>query len=297
MSITKTAVITIAGRPNVGKSTLCNALVGEKIAIVSPKPQTTRGRIIGIVNTEETQLVLVDTPGFHRARNKLGDYMVRVVRDSLEYTDCVLMLVEPRAERTQAEEKLIDQVEGSGAPCVLAVNKIDTVPKDRLLEVIDSYSKRFAFDAIIPISAKKNDGLSELRQQLDSYAQEGLGLFPEDMITDQPERQLAAEILREKMMLCLDKEIPHGIAVETTSFKARSDGVTEIEFTVYCEKSSHKGMIIGKSGAMLKKISTMARPEIEKMLESKVYMATWVRVKENWRDNDYLIRNFGFTED
>lgn len=294
MAIERTAMVTIAGRPNVGKSTLCNALVGEKIAIVSPKPQTTRNRIIGVVNDDETQIVLVDTPGFHKARNKLGNYMIKVVRESLEDTDCILMIVEPKPEMTPAEEALIERIEASGLPCVLAINKIDTLPKERILAVIATYSERFEFDAIIPISAKKRDGLELLLEQLKAYAVEGAQLFPEDMITDQPERHIAAEILREKMMLCLDDEIPHGIAVETASFKEREDGVVDIEFNIYCEKSTHKSIIIGKNGEMLKKISTMARPEIERMLDAKVFMRTWVKPKDNWRESDYLVRNFGY---
>jgi GTP-binding protein Era len=294
MPITKTAVVTIAGRPNVGKSTLCNALVGEKIAIVSPKPQATRNRVIGVVNRGETQLVLVDTPGFHRPRNKLGDYMQKVVRESIEETDCVLMIVEPVTDRTPSEEALICRIEESGVPCVLAINKIDTVPKEALLAVIASYAGRFSFDAIIPISAKRNDGLDVLLKQLETYAVDGPQLFPDDVFTDQPEQRLACEILREKMMLCLDQEIPHGLAVEIESFKQGENGVTDIGFIIYCEKQSHKSIIIGKDGSMLITISSKARPEIERMLGTKVFMKTWVKVKENWRDSGSLVRRFGY---
>lgn len=293
---TKTAMITIAGRPNVGKSTLVNYLVGEKIAIVSNKPQTTRNRICGIVTKGQTQFVFVDTPGYHRARTKLGDYMVNVARDSIADVDLTVLVVEPIASIGAQEEGLIEKIKGSKCPAVLAINKIDTVEKEQLLEIIALYSATETFDAIIPISAKTGDGVDLLLQQCERYAQESHFLFPEDVTTDQPERQVMAEIIREKLLWCLDKEIPHGTAVEITTFSERDSGVIDIDATIYCEKASHKGIIIGKQGSMLKKISSMARVDCEKFMGTKVYLTTWVKVKENWRDSDYLVRNFGYSE-
>ena len=295
--IEKSAMITIAGRPNVGKSTLLNALVGEKIAIVSNKPQTTRNRICAILNRGDTQFVFLDTPGFHKPRTKLGDYMVGVVNESVSDVDAVILIVEPIAGAGKQEEALIAQLHKQNAPALLVINKIDTVEKDTLLEVIASYQDLYPFDACIPISAKRRDGLQELLQELDRYAVPGPQLFPDDMITDQPERQIVAEIIREKMLWNLEREIPHGTAVEITKFSERDDGVIEIDATIYCEKASHKGIIIGKQGAMLKKISTMARHDCERFLGAKIYLQTWVKVKENWRDNPNLIRNFGYHQD
>ena len=295
--IEKSAMITIAGRPNVGKSTLLNALVGEKIAIVSNKPQTTRNRISAILNRGDTQFVFLDTPGFHKPRTKLGDYMVGVVNESVSDVDAVILIVEPIAGAGKQEEALIAQLHKQNAPALLVINKIDTVEKDKLLEVIASYQGLYPFDACIPISAKRRDGLQELLQELDRYAVPGPQLFPDDMITDQPERQIVAEIIREKLLWNLEREIPHGTAVEITKFSERDDGVIEIDATIYCEKASHKGIIIGKQGAMLKKISTMARHDCERFLGAKIYLQTWVKVKENWRDNPNLIRNFGYHQD
>lgn len=295
--IEKSAMITIAGRPNVGKSTLLNALVGEKIAIVSNKPQTTRNRISAILNRGDTQFVFLDTPGFHKPRTKLGDYMVGVVNESVSDVDAVILIVEPIAGAGKQEEALIAQLHKQNAPALLVINKIDTVEKDTLLEVIASYQDLYPFDACIPISAKRRDGLQELLQELDRYAVPGPQLFPDDMITDQPERQIVAEIIREKMLWSLEREIPHGTAVEITKFSERDDGVIEIDATIYCEKANHKGIIIGKQGAMLKKISTMARHDCERFLGAKIYLQTWVKVKENWRDNPNLIRNFGYHQD
>ena len=292
----KNAMITIAGRPNVGKSTLTNALVGEKVAIVSNKPQTTRNRITGIVARGDTQFVLMDTPGFHRARTRLGEYMDKVVRESVADVDAVLLVVEPIASIGRQEEELIAQIKASGIPAVLAVNKIDTVEKGELLAVIAAYAAAYEFDAIIPISAKTGDGLEELLEQQGKNAVEGPHLFPEDMYTDQPEKQLCAELVREKLLWKLDKEVPHGTAVEVTRFSEREDGVIEIDVTIYCEKSSHKGIIIGKKGEMLRTIGEMARRDMERLLDAKVYLQTWVRVKENWRDSQFLLRNFGFSE-
>lgn len=291
----KSAMITICGRPNVGKSTLTNALVGEKIAIVSNKPQTTRNRITAIVERGETQLVLMDTPGFHKPRTRLGDYMVNVVSQSVADVDLVLLLVEPVAEIGKQEEALIARIKETGAPAVLVINKIDSVEKTRILEVMALYSNAYdGFVSIIPISAKTGEGLEELLDEMEKYAEEGPHLFPEDMITDQPERQICAELVREKLLQCLDKEIPHGTAVEVTRFSERDNGIIDLEVTIYCEKDSHKGIIIGKKGAMLKRVGELARIDIEEFMGTKVNLQTWVKVKENWRDSMSLLRNFGF---
>ena len=295
--MTKAAMITVCGRPNVGKSTLTNALVGEKVAIVSPKPQTTRNRITAIVERGETQFVLLDTPGIHKPRTKLGDYMVNVVRESVADVDCVVMMVEPVASIGPQEEALIARLRETQSPAILVINKIDTVEKPRLLEVIALYSAAYDFDAVIPLSAKTGDGLEELLCELDKYAVEGPHFFPDDMITDQPERQICSELVREKLLKCLDKEIPHGTAVEVTRFAERDDGVIEIDVTIYCEKDSHKGIIIGKHGAMLKKIGELARADMEAFLGAKVFLQTWVKVKENWRDSMAQLRNFGYEND
>ena len=294
--MTKSAMITICGRPNAGKSTLTNALVGEKVAIVSPKPQTTRSRITAIVNHGDTQFVLLDTPGFHKPKTRLGDYMVNVVRESVSDVDCVLLMVEPVASLGPQEEALIERLKQAGAPAILLINKIDTVDKARLLEVMAVYSAAYDFDAILPVSAKTGDGLDELLDELEKYAVEGPHLFPDDMITDQPERQICAELVREKLLKCLDKEIPHGTAVEVTRFSERDNGIIDLEVTIFCEKDSHKGIIIGKKGAMLKKIGELARLDIEAFMGTKVNLQTWVKVKENWRDSMASLRNFGFTE-
>ena len=293
---TKTAMVTICGRPNVGKSTLTNYLVGEKIAIVSNKPQTTRNRICGIVTRGDTQFVFVDTPGYHRARTKLGDYMVNTVRESIADVDATILVVEPIPAIGPQEEGLIEKIKGSRCPAILAINKIDTVEKDKLLEVIAVYSEAAKFDAIIPISAKTGDGVEALLKQCEKYSIESPFLFDEDLTTDQPERQVMAEIIREKLLWNLDREIPHGTAVEITTFSERDNGIIDIDATIYCEKASHKGIIIGKQGAMLKKISTMARTDCEKFMGTKVFLTTWVKVKESWRDSDFLVRNFGYRD-
>ena len=297
MNKSKTAMITVCGRPNVGKSSLTNALVGEKIAIVSNKPQTTRNRIYGVVNRDDTQYVLLDTPGFHKARNRLGDYMVKVTRESIADVDAVLLLVEPVPHVGIPEAELIEKIKASHLPAILCINKIDTIErKDDLLAVIAAYSEDYPFDAIIPISARTHEGLEELMSELSKYAAEGPQLFPDGMTTDQPDRQVVGEIVREKLLRNLDKEIPHGTAVEITRFIERDDEVIEVDATIYCEKASHKGIIIGKNGAMLKKISTEARQDIERFMGTKVYLQTWVKVKENWRDSAAQLRNFGFTD-
>ena len=297
MTNTRAAMITICGRPNVGKSTLTNALVGEKIAIVSNKPQTTRNRITAIVSRGNTQFVLMDTPGFHKPRTRLGDYMVNVVKESVADVDAVLLLVEPVAAIGPQEEELIQRLKSTGAPAILVINKIDTVDKTRLLSVMALYAQAFDFDAVIPVSAKTGEGLEELMDEMEKYAVEGPHLFPDDMITDQPERQICAELVREKLLQCLDREVPHGTAVEVTKFSERDNGIIDLEVTIYCEKDSHKGIIIGKKGAMLKKIGELARRDIETFMGTKVYLQTWVKVKENWRDSLAQLRNFGFNND
>ena len=295
--ITKNAMITICGRPNVGKSTLTNALIGEKIAIVSNKPQTTRNRITAVLNSGDTQLILMDTPGFHKPRNKLGEYMVNLVHESVADVDLVMLVVEPIASVGTQEKMLIEDIKSKGCPAILVINKIDTVEKEELLAVIAAYAAEGIFDAIIPISARKKDGIDELIAEMKKYASPGPQLFPDDMICDMPEKQICAELIREKLLLCLDKEIPHGTAIEIERFTERDDGIIDLEATIYCEKASHKGIIIGKQGAMLRKIGELARKDIERFMGTKVYLQTWVKVKENWRDSLGTIRNFGYAGD
>ena len=297
MEVKKSGIITIVGRPNVGKSTRLNALVGEKIAIVTNKPQTTRNRICGIVTRGDCQFVFTDTPGLHTARNRLGEYMDGVVRASITDVDAAVLVVEPIPKPGAPELQLMERMKALNVPGVLVINKIDTLEqKDKLLEVIDAYQQEFDFDAILPISAQKGDGVPELMDTLTGYLTEGPQLFPEDMTTDQPERQVMAEILREKMLRLLQREIPHGTAVEITRFSERDNEIVDVEATIYCEKASHKGIIIGKQGAMLKKISTSARKDMERFMGTKVFLTTWVKVKENWRDNLAAIHNFGYSD-
>ena len=298
MNITKSGMIALVGRPNVGKSTLTNALVGEKIAIVTNKPQTTRNRICAVLNRGETQFVFVDTPGLHKARTKLGEYMVGVVKQSVADVDAVCLLVEPIPHIGTPEAELIQRIKGLGVPAVLVINKIDTVKKEDLLAVMQTYAAELDWTAVVPISAKNAEGLDGLLETLDTLVPEGPQLFPDDMVTDQPERQVMAEILREKLLLCLDKEIPHGTAVEITKFSEREETeIIDVHATIYCEKDSHKGIIIGKQGAMLRKISTLARQDMERFMGTKVYLETWVKVKENWRDSISQVRNFGYKDE
>ena len=294
--ISKTAMITICGRPNVGKSTLTNALAGEKIAIVSNKPQTTRNRITAVCQRGETQFVFLDTPGFHKPRTRLGDYMVNVVRQSVADVDAVVLVVEPVASLGPQERELIASIKAANCPAVLAINKLDTVEPEKLLAVIALYSEAYAFNAIVPISAKTGDGVEELLKELDKFAVESPALFPEGVTTDQPEKQVCAELIREKLLLNLEREVPHGTAVEITRFSERDDGIIDLEATIYCEKASHKGIIIGKQGAMRNKIGEDARKDIEEFMGTKVFLQTWVKVKEKWRDSNSLLRNFGYTD-
>ena len=296
MNKTKTAMITVCGRPNVGKSTLTNALAGEKIAIVSNKPQTTRNRITAVCQRGETQFVFLDTPGFHKPRTRLGDYMVNVVRQSVADVDAVVLVVEPVASLGPQERELIASIKAANCPAVLAINKLDTVEPEKLLAVIALYSEAYAFNAIVPISARTGDGVEDLLKELDKFAVESPALFPEGVTTDQPEKQVCAELIREKLLLNLEREVPHGTAVEITRFSERDDGIIDLEATIYCEKASHKGIIIGKHGAMLKKIGEDARKDIEEFMGTKVFLQTWVKVKEKWRDSNSLLRNFGYTD-
>ena len=293
---TKSAMITIAGRPNVGKSTLTNALVGEKIAIVSNKPQTTRNRICAVVNRENTQLVFIDTPGFHRPRTKLGDYMVNVVKESVADVDAVILLVEPIANVGEQEHALIERIRTSNAPAVLVINKIDTVEKESLLSVIAAYQDEMDFEAVIPVSAKWHDGVAELLSECEKFAVEGPLFFPEDMVTDQPEKQVMAEIIREKALLHLREEVPHGIAVVIEEFKDEGT-LIRIRAEIFCEKASHKGIIVGKNGAELKLVGSYARADLEKLFGTKVYLNLWVKVKENWRESRAAVGNFGYKEE
>lgn len=296
MKITKTAVVSVVGRPNVGKSTLTNKLVGQKVAIVSSKPQTTRTRITGLLNKNGTQYVFLDTPGLHKPRTQLGDYMCKVVTDTVSEVDAAMLVVEPIANIGPAEESLIAQIKAHHMPAVLVINKIDTVKKEELLNVIATYAAAHEFEAVVPISARTGEGLDDLLGELSKYAIEGPQLFPEDMVSDQPERQLVAEIIREKMLRLLDREVPHGVAVGIERWHERENGLVEINAVIYCEKVSHKGIIIGKQGAMLREIGKQARGDIERMLDAKVYLELWVKVKEGWRNNQYQMRNFGYEE-
>ena len=294
----KSGILTICGRPNVGKSTLTNAFVGEKVAIVTNKPQTTRNRICAILNRGCCQFVFVDTPGLHRPRTRLGDYMVDVVKQSVSGVDGILLLVEPIPNIGPPEEQLIARIREENCPAVLVINKIDALErKEDLLAVIETYRKAYPFQAVVPLSARTGEGVEELLALLEDWLPEGPPLFPEGMVSDQPERQKMAEILREKLLLCREEEIPHGAAVEITRFIERDDEVIECDAAIYCEKNSHKGIIIGKGGKMLKKISSLARTDMERFMGTKIYLQTWVKVKERWRDNVNLIRDFGYREE
>ncbi len=296
MSIERTGVFTIAGRPNVGKSTLANTIAGEKIAIVSNKPQTTRNRIYAICTHGDAQLVFLDTPGYHKPKNRLDAFMSKVVEESVAGDmDAILLMVEPIPNVGKQEEALIRMGQASGAPLILLINKCDTVRKEELLAVMDCYAKAADLRQIIPISAKTGDGVEDLMNVLAELAKPGPQLFPEDMVTDQPDRQIVAEIVREKLLYCLDKEIPHGTAVEVDRFTQREeDGIIDLDVTIYCEKESHKRIIIGKNGSMLKKIGQLARRDVERYMGEKVFLQSWVKVKENWRDSGAMLRNFGY---
>ena len=289
----KSGFAALIGRPNVGKSTLMNCLIGQKIAITSQKPQTTRNRIQTVYTSDEGQIVFVDTPGIHKAKNKLGDYMVHVAEHSLREVDVILWLVEPTDYIGAGEQHIIEQLKKAKAPIILVINKIDTVKKEQLLGYIDTYRKTLDFAEIVPVSALKKDNTDVLIAQIMKYLPYGPAFYDEDTITDQPTRQIVAELIREKVLRSVDEEIPHGVAVTIESMKYRKK-LVDIDATIICERDSHKGIIIGKGGAMLKKIGSMARPEIEELLERHVNLQLWVKVKKDWRDSDFLIRNFGY---
>lgn len=289
----KSGFVSIIGRPNVGKSTLMNCLIGQKIAITSNKPQTTRNRIQTVYTSKEGQIVFLDTPGIHKAKNKLGDYMVNVAQRTLTEVDVILWLVEPTTFIGAGEKHIIEQLKKVNTPKILVINKIDTVKKEEILLFIDTYRKELDFDEIVPVSALKADNTEELISCIMKYLPYGEAFYDEDTVTDQPMRQIVAELIREKALKCLDDEIPHGIAVSIESMKYRKN-ICDIEATIVCERDSHKGIIIGKQGSMLKKIGSAARWEIEELLEMKANLQLWVKVKKDWRDSDFLLKNFGY---
>lgn len=289
----KSGFVSIIGRPNVGKSTLINRLVGEKIAIISSKPQTTRNNILGILTQNDMQIVFTDTPGIHEPSSMLAELMVKSANQAMVDTDAILLLVEPIANVGRTEEKIIEKLKKQTAPVILVINKIDMVKKDVLLGVIAAYTRVFDFSAVVPISARRCDGVDTVKAEIEKLIKSGPRYFPEDMVTDQPERQMAAEIIREKLLRSLDKEVPHGIAIEIFSMVDSAAKVT-VEANIYCEKQSHKGIIIGKGGEMLKKIGTEARRDLERMYDKRVFLSLWVKVNEDWRNKRGKIANFGF---
>ncbi len=289
----KTAFISIVGRPNVGKSTMMNTIIGEKIAIVSKKPQTTRNRIMGVYTKENTQYVFVDTPGMHKPRTKLGDFMVGETGSAIRDADIIVLVIEPVANVGDIEAGLISKIRSSHSPCVLAINKVDTSNPEDIAKTISAYAAVYDFDAVIPLCAKTGKGCDILLSEIDNYTVESDWLFPEDMLTDQPERQIAAEIIREKLLRTLDKEIPHGVAVVIEAFEDEGT-LIKIRAEIFCEKASHKGIIVGKGGAALKLVGSRAREDLEKFFGVKVFLDLWVKVKENWRDASSAISNFGY---
>lgn len=291
----KSGFVTLVGRPNVGKSTLMNHLIGQKIAITSRKPQTTRNRIQTVYTCPQGQIVFVDTPGIHKAKNKLGNYMVSAAESSLKDVDVILWLVEPSSFIGAGERHIMEQLKAAQAPVILVINKIDTVERDAVFSYIDSYRKEMDFAEIVPVSALKNINTEELISCIMKYLPYGPAFYDEDAVTDQPRRQLVAEMIREKALRSLEEEIPHGIAVTIEQMKQRK-GIMDIDATIICEKASHKGIIIGKQGGMLKKIGSEARRDMENMLESKVNLRLWVKVKKDWRDSDFLLKNFGYNQ-
>lgn len=292
----KSGFAALIGRPNVGKSTLMNRLIGQKIAITSNKPQTTRNRIQTVYTSEEGQIVFLDTPGIHKAKNKLGDYMVNVAEHTVRDVDVVLWLVEPTTYIGAGERHIIELLKKCGTPVILVINKTDTVKKEEVLLFIDTYRKEMDFAEIVPVSALKGDNTDELISCIMKYLPYGPAFYDEDVITDQPERQIVAELIREKALRCLEDEIPHGIAVAVESMKYRKK-IVDIDATIICERESHKGIIIGKQGAMLKRIGSSARMDIEELLESQVNLKLWVKVKKDWRDSDFLLKNFGYRQE
>lgn len=291
----KSGFVTLIGRPNVGKSTLMNRLIGQKIAITSNKPQTTRNRIQTVYTSDEGQIVFLDTPGIHKAKNKLGEYMVNVAEKTLNEVDVILWLVEPTNFIGAGERHIAEQLEKSKTPKFLIINKVDTVKKEEILQFIDTYRKLMDFDEIIPVSALKGTNTDEIISEIFRYLPYGPMFFDEDTVTDQPMRQIAAEIIREKALRCLDEEIPHGIAVYIDRMQERkTNDIIDIDATIVCERESHKGIVIGKQGQMLKKIGQQARYELEKMMEIKINLKLWVKVRKEWRDSDIQLKNFGY---
>ena len=289
--------VALIGQPNVGKSTLMNCFVGEKISIVSNKPQTTRNRIRSILTGEDYQIVFIDTPGIHKPKNKLGDFMVKSAKFALGEADAVIFMVEPREKISEGDKSIIDGFTGMKSPVFLAINKVDTINKPRLLKIIEAYSAAYNFSGIIPLSALNGENTGALLEALRQVLPEGPMYFPDDQITDQPERQIASEIIREKALRYLQEEIPHGLAVEIDSMKSKGskeDTPVNIRATIFCDKDSHKGIVIGKDGSMLKKIGTAARLDIQRLLGRTVFLELWVKVKKDWRGNDFLLRNFGY---
>jgi len=289
----KSGFAAIIGMPNVGKSTLLNYIAGQKIAIISNKPQTTRNKILAIHTTDTCQIVFTDTPGIHRPHNKLGEFMVKVANESMNEMDVVLFVVDATRPINEMEKEIAKNIDKTGVPAILVINKVDAVKKEDLLPIIADYSSLHEFSSIIPLSAKTGDGAELLLKDIEDLMPEGPMFYYEDMVTDQPEKQIAAEIIREKMLWLLDKEVPHGIAIEIEKMQELSD-ITKIYAVIYCEKGSHKGIVIGKNGEMLKKIGQKARADIEEMLDKKVYLELWVRVKNDWRNSDRMIKNFGY---
>lgn len=292
----KSGVAVLIGRPNVGKSTLMNQIIGQKIAITSKKPQTTRNRIRTVYTSEEGQIIFLDTPGIHKAKNKLGSYMVSVAEGTIRDADVALWLVEPSTFIGAGERHILSVLEQSRTPVILVINKTDKVKREEVLLFIDTYRKEMEFAEIVPVSALTGDNTDTLLTCIMKYLPYGPALYDEDTVTDQPQRQIAAELIREKALRCLEEEIPHGIAVSIERMKWRKK-IVDIEAVIVCEKSSHKGIIIGRGGAMLKKIGTLARADIEEMLEQQVNLQLWVKVKKDWRDSDFLLKNFGYQED
>lgn len=291
----KAGFAALIGRPNVGKSTLMNRMIGQKIAITSNKPQTTRNRIQTVYTSEEGQIVFLDTPGIHKAKNKLGNYMVTVAEHTIRDVDVVLWIVEPTTYIGAGERHIIEVLKKCKTPVILVINKVDTVKKEEVLLFIDAYRKEMDFEEIVPVSALKGDNVQVLLSCIMKYLPYGPAFYDEDTITDQPERQIVAELIREKALRCLEDEIPHGIAVSIERMKERKN-LIDIEATIICERDSHKGIIIGKSGSMLKRIGSRAREDIEKLLECKVNLQLWVKVKKDWRDSDFLLKNFGYRQ-
>jgi len=295
--ITKAGVFSVVGRPNAGKSTLVNALCGAKIAIVSDKPQTTRTRITGVLNDGDCQLIFLDTPGLHKPRNRLGDFMVQVVQNTVAEVDAAILVAEPVPRIGIPEQTLIDRLRESGVPAVLVINKIDTLADKReLLPVIEAYRAALPWQAVVPLCAKSGDGLDDLRAELRALCPESPQLYPDGMISDQPDRARAAELIREQILAHLEQEVPHGVAVEIEKWETRADGLLEVAATIYCERQTHKGILIGRGGSMLKRIGADARRELEFEFDQKVFLQLWVKVKEDWRNNPAQIRNFGYDD-